>query len=229
MGRGQGHLVLVGMCTTGRHLAVQPRGAPVDPDIPGAMSTCPHNGRVDTVDTHLVTRPPPAPRPPPPQLLHREGFTAIPSPGLPDVWSMITAVELRSRDRMTAFCRGIQRTCPIGSYISPEPGAWGRAWAVGGWRLAVGGLLLRVGKRDRCARVGPGEGRRLSCSAHCLRMTARQYAALRRAATVALYCACWRDCTRAGSRSPTLPLMRVRCGAPLLPAPQASLRVTATR
>jgi hypothetical protein len=56
------------------------------------------------------------------QLLHREGFTVIPSPGVPEVWSMITAVELRSRERMTAFCRGIQRTCPIGSYITPEPG-----------------------------------------------------------------------------------------------------------
>ncbi|EFJ48941.1 hypothetical protein VOLCADRAFT_117389, partial [Volvox carteri f. nagariensis] len=56
------------------------------------------------------------------ELLHREGFTVIPAPGVPEVWSMITAVELRSRERMTAFCRGIQRTCPIGSYISPEPG-----------------------------------------------------------------------------------------------------------
>ncbi|PNW82969.1 hypothetical protein CHLRE_06g301650v5 [Chlamydomonas reinhardtii] len=56
------------------------------------------------------------------ELLHREGFTVIPAPGVPDVWSMITAVELRSRERMTAFCRGIQRTCPIGSYITPEPG-----------------------------------------------------------------------------------------------------------
>ncbi|GIM03232.1 hypothetical protein Vretimale_8026, partial [Volvox reticuliferus] len=56
------------------------------------------------------------------ELLHREGFTVIPAPGVPDVWSMITAVELRSRERMMSFCRGIQRTCPIGSYISPEPG-----------------------------------------------------------------------------------------------------------
>ncbi|KAG2449895.1 hypothetical protein HYH02_000001 [Chlamydomonas schloesseri] len=56
------------------------------------------------------------------ELLHREGFTVIPAPGVPEVWSMITAVELRSRERMTAFCRGIQRTCPIGSYITPEPG-----------------------------------------------------------------------------------------------------------
>ncbi|GFR52410.1 hypothetical protein Agub_g14981, partial [Astrephomene gubernaculifera] len=56
------------------------------------------------------------------ELLHREGYPVVPAPGLPPVWSMITAVQLGSREAMKAFCGGIQRTCPIGSYISPEPG-----------------------------------------------------------------------------------------------------------
>lgn len=51
-----------------------------------------------------------------------EGFKVIPSPGLDHTPSMITAVELGSRERMEAFCRGIQRRCPVGSYIQPVPG-----------------------------------------------------------------------------------------------------------
>jgi cystathionine beta-lyase family protein involved in aluminum resistance len=41
---------------------------------------------------------------------------------LPDPPSMITAVELGTRGRMVSFCRGIQRACPVGSYVLPEPG-----------------------------------------------------------------------------------------------------------
>jgi len=41
---------------------------------------------------------------------------------LPDPPSMITAVELGTRRRMVAFCRGVQRACPVGSYVVPEPG-----------------------------------------------------------------------------------------------------------
>jgi hypothetical protein len=43
---------------------------------------------------------------------------ALPSPP-----SMITAVQLGSREAMVAFCKGIQLACPVGSYITPEPGA----------------------------------------------------------------------------------------------------------
>ena len=39
------------------------------------------------------------------EVLARGGFTVIPAPGLPDTPSMITAVELGSRERMVAFCR----------------------------------------------------------------------------------------------------------------------------
>jgi hypothetical protein len=35
----------------------------------------------------------------------------------------LAAVELGSKERMVAFCRAVQKCCPIGSYISPEPGA----------------------------------------------------------------------------------------------------------
>ena len=57
------------------------------------------------------------------EVMAREGFVAIPAPGLDHTPSMITAVRLGSRDAMVAFCRGIQLRCPVGSYISPEPGA----------------------------------------------------------------------------------------------------------
>jgi cystathionine beta-lyase family protein involved in aluminum resistance len=52
-----------------------------------------------------------------------EGFAVVPAPGMAHTPSMITAVELGSRGRMEAFCRGIQRRCPVGSYIRPVPGA----------------------------------------------------------------------------------------------------------
>jgi len=35
---------------------------------------------------------------------------------------MITAIELHSRDRMVHFCQAVQKMCPVGSYIRPEPG-----------------------------------------------------------------------------------------------------------
>lgn len=56
------------------------------------------------------------------EVMAQEGFTAIPEQGLPETNSMITAVAMGSKERMVAFCQGIQRMCPIGSYISPEPG-----------------------------------------------------------------------------------------------------------
>ncbi|GAB4815805.1 hypothetical protein N2152v2_002851 [Parachlorella kessleri] len=55
-------------------------------------------------------------------VLAREGFTVIPAPGHCKPWSFITAVELGSRERMEAFCKAVQRCCPVGSYIRPVPG-----------------------------------------------------------------------------------------------------------
>ena len=57
------------------------------------------------------------------EVLARGGFTVIPAPGLPDTPSMITAVELGSRERMVAFCR------------------WGGGrWAAGSrWWFSAGG------------------------------------------------------------------------------------------
>jgi cystathionine beta-lyase family protein involved in aluminum resistance len=56
------------------------------------------------------------------QVMAAEGFPVVPAPGLDHTPSMITAVELGSAARMEAFCRGIQRRCPVGSYIQPVPG-----------------------------------------------------------------------------------------------------------
>jgi cystathionine beta-lyase family protein involved in aluminum resistance len=58
------------------------------------------------------------------EVMSRLGFRVIPGPEpcLPRPPSMITAVELGSREAMVAFCKGIQLACPIGSYITPEPG-----------------------------------------------------------------------------------------------------------
>jgi cystathionine beta-lyase family protein involved in aluminum resistance len=71
----------------------------------------------------------PAPPPPPPSELTLEGRSGggggsggSSSSHLPDPPSMITAVELGTRRRMVAFCRGVQRACPVGSYVLPEPG-----------------------------------------------------------------------------------------------------------
>lgn len=64
-----------------------------------------------------------------------EGYNVIPAPGMGHTPSMITAVELGSRARMEAFCRGIQKCCPVGSYILPVPGAPRRR---AGLRASVG-------------------------------------------------------------------------------------------
>ncbi|GFH24813.1 uncharacterized protein HaLaN_22674 [Haematococcus lacustris] len=56
------------------------------------------------------------------EVMSREGYTVIPAPGLPTTHSMITAIEVGSRDSMTAFCKGVQKLSPVGSYIEPEPG-----------------------------------------------------------------------------------------------------------
>eukprot|EP00775_Hariotina_reticulata_P010032 gene10032-10188_t len=58
------------------------------------------------------------------EVMTRLGFKAVPGPEpcLPNPPSMITAVEMGSREAMVAFCRGIQLACPVGSYVLPEPG-----------------------------------------------------------------------------------------------------------
>lgn len=51
------------------------------------------------------------------------GYTVIPAPSTPLARpSFITAVRLGSRARMVAFCRAVQRCCPVGSYVQPVPG-----------------------------------------------------------------------------------------------------------
>lgn len=55
-------------------------------------------------------------------VMAAEGYNVVPAPGRSDPWSFITAVELGSRARMEAFCRAVQRCCPVGSYVQPVPG-----------------------------------------------------------------------------------------------------------
>lgn len=56
------------------------------------------------------------------QAMTAAGFEVTPGPGMPDVLSYITAVQLGSRERMVAFCQAVQTCCPVGSYIKPTPG-----------------------------------------------------------------------------------------------------------
>lgn len=56
------------------------------------------------------------------EVMHREGYRVVPGPGMSHTPSMITAVELGSQEKMVAFCKGVQRCCPVGSYIQPIPG-----------------------------------------------------------------------------------------------------------
>ncbi|KAL0046989.1 hypothetical protein WJX82_003646 [Trebouxia sp. C0006] len=56
------------------------------------------------------------------QVMSQAGYPCTPMQGLPTPHSFITAVHLGSPAKMTAFCRAVQRCCPIGSYIQPIPG-----------------------------------------------------------------------------------------------------------
>lgn len=56
------------------------------------------------------------------EVMSRAGYPCTPMQGLPQTHSFITAVHLGSPDKMTAFCRAVQKCCPIGSYIQPIPG-----------------------------------------------------------------------------------------------------------
>ena len=60
----------------------------------------------------------------------RLGFRVV--PGSAEVRrDVIQAVELGSKERMCAFCRGIQAAAPVDSYVTPEP------WAMPGYDSEV--------------------------------------------------------------------------------------------
>ena len=48
------------------------------------------------------------------------GFKCVPN-GTEDRFDIIQAVELGSKERMVAFCKGIQAAAPVDSYVTPEP------------------------------------------------------------------------------------------------------------
>ena len=48
------------------------------------------------------------------------GFKTVPN-STEDRYDIIQAVELGSKERMVAFCRGIQAAAPVDSYVTPEP------------------------------------------------------------------------------------------------------------
>ena len=58
------------------------------------------------------------------------GFRVIPA-AAEERHDIIQAVELRSREGMVAFCKGIQSAAPVDSYVTPEP------WAMPGYEDEV--------------------------------------------------------------------------------------------
>lgn len=58
------------------------------------------------------------------------GFKVIPSGDAPR-HDIIQAVELGSKEAMSAFCKGIQAAAPVDSYVTPEP------WAMPGYDAEV--------------------------------------------------------------------------------------------
>jgi cystathionine beta-lyase family protein involved in aluminum resistance len=59
-------------------------------------------------------------------LYEKLGFTVRPRLNEPR-YDLITAIELGSAARLTAFCRGIQKGSPVDAYVTPE------AWAMPGY------------------------------------------------------------------------------------------------
>ncbi len=53
-------------------------------------------------------------------LYEKLGFKCVPN-GTEERYDIIQAVELGSKERMVAFCRGIQAAAPVDSYVTPEP------------------------------------------------------------------------------------------------------------
>ena len=58
------------------------------------------------------------------------GFNVYPS-GKTERHDIIQAVELGSKEGMIAFCKGIQRSAPVDSYVTPIP------WAMPGYESEV--------------------------------------------------------------------------------------------
>lgn len=56
------------------------------------------------------------------EIMTRKGYKVSPPAGSRPPRSFITAVEVGSSERMCAFCRAVQRSSPVGSYIEPTPG-----------------------------------------------------------------------------------------------------------
>ena len=55
-------------------------------------------------------------------VMAAEGYSTSPAPG-ESRHDIITSVVLRSPARQVAFCAAIQKACPIGAYVRPEPAA----------------------------------------------------------------------------------------------------------
>lgn len=55
-------------------------------------------------------------------VMSAEGYEVAPAVGV-SRHDIITSVVLRSPARQVAFCAAIQRACPIGAYVRPEPAA----------------------------------------------------------------------------------------------------------
>ena len=55
-------------------------------------------------------------------VMAAEGYSTSPQPGQ-SRHDIITSVVLRSPARQVAFCAAIQKACPIGAYVRPEPAA----------------------------------------------------------------------------------------------------------
>ena len=56
------------------------------------------------------------------QVMHNEGYSVSPMP-TDRRFDIIQSVELRSAGALQAFCAAIQKRSPVGSYVSPVPGA----------------------------------------------------------------------------------------------------------
>ncbi len=63
-------------------------------------------------------------------VYERLGFRVVPN-SVESRHDIIQAVELGSRERIIAFCRGIQAAAPVDSYVTPEP------WAMPGYDSEV--------------------------------------------------------------------------------------------
>ena len=64
------------------------------------------------------------------RLYEKLGFKVVPD-STESRHDIIQAVELGSKERMLAFCRGIQAAAPVDSYVTPEP------WAMPGYDCEV--------------------------------------------------------------------------------------------